>query len=399
MIHTSSLLFQRFQFNVIVLSFFLALMMIIFPVTTLPQTQAFGTNYHDLDMIDLEVVDVQTLLLNDTPGYYLDDADLLKVTVNVTNNNLDYFVVQDKMFKVWVIEEDILKSTSENEVLEMIDNYDTSYDSELEVRYDDLLPSRELFEECDYTNDRIMVEQSKIFTLCFDVLRIWQNEMLVLDGKKKYFLAMMDNDKTTSCPNCKKIALSTPSNNFENDEISPKWVQKLFDWNEQHIISQNEFQNSINYLIDKGAISEKFSSSLSMPSNTLEEKNHQLNIHQAQLSKSSNSNLYVSHQKFYESKHLSDNFTGFLCKQQNNIVTLSGDYTNNNEDGLSYDVIFFKLLIFDNFGNVMATGISKIVDVASKEFRHFSVSAIHQGDLNHCLVLVDSEFSNMSTES
>lgn len=172
------------------------------------------------------------LLMNDTPGYYLDDADLLKVTVNVTNNNLNYFVVQDKMFKIWVMEPDILKSTSENEVLEMVDNYDTSYDSELEVRYDDL-PSHELFEECDYTNDRILVEQSKVFTLCYDVLRIWQNEILILDGKKKYFLAMMDNDKSTSCPNCKKIVLSGSKTNFEKGETSPKWIQKIFDWHER----------------------------------------------------------------------------------------------------------------------------------------------------------------------
>jgi hypothetical protein len=78
-------------------------------------------------------------------------------------------------------------------------------------------------------------------------------------------------------------------------------------------------------------------------------------------------------------------------------VTLVGDYTNN--DNVFYDSIFFKLLIFDDFQNVVATGISKTVDVASKEFRHFSVSAIYQGDLNHCLVLVDSKFSKASIKS
>ncbi len=114
-------------------------------------------------------------------------------------------------------------------------------------------------------------------------------------------------------------------------------------------------------------------SSSSLSSNTLEEKNHQLKIHQTQLSRSNNSNLYVSHQKFYEIKYSSDDFTGILCKQQSNIITLVGDYTNNED--IFYDSIFFKLLIFDDFGNVMTTGISKTVDVALKEFRHFSLSS------------------------
>jgi len=70
---------------------------------------------------------------------------------------------------------------------------------------------------------------------------------------------------------------------------------------------------------------------------------------------------------------------------------LSGDYTNNED--VFYNSIFFKLFIFDDFQNVVATGISKTVDVASKEFRHFSVSTIYQGNLNYCLVLVDSKFS------
>ncbi len=358
---------------------------------SIPQAQAFRTTYYDLDLIELKVVDVQMLLINDTPGYYLDDADLLKVTVNVTNNNLDHFVIQDKMFKILVMEHDILKSTPENEVLEMVDNYDTTYDANLEVRYDDL-PSRELFEECNYTNDRIPIGESKIFTLCFDVLRIWQNEILNLDGKKKYFLVMMDNGRATSCPNCKKMILSESNANFEYGETSPKWIQNIFNWHEQGLISEKELQSSINYLVNMGIISEKNSNdSSSLSFNTLKEKNHQLKVHQTQLSRAYNSNLYVSHQKFYETQYSSDGFTGLLCKQQNNIVTLSGDYTNNED--VFYDSIFFKLLIFDDFQNVVATGISKTVDVASKEFRHFSVSTIYQGNLNYCLVLVDSKFS------
>ena len=140
-----------FTLPILFVTVFLGLMILTIPT---PHQQAFGMTYYDLDLIDLKVVDIQKLLMNDTPGYYLDDSDLLKITINITNNNLDYFVVQDKMFKVLVMEPDILKSTPENQVLELVDNYEISYDAELKVRYDDL-PSRELFEECDFTNDRI----------------------------------------------------------------------------------------------------------------------------------------------------------------------------------------------------------------------------------------------------
>ena len=386
---------KRSSFSAIFSTFLL--IVVIVTMMSISQANASRTTYYDLNLIDLKVVDTQLLSMDDTPGYYFDDADLLKVTVNVQNNNLDYFVVQDKMFKIWVMEPDILKSTPENEALEIVDNYSTSYDDELEVRYDDL-PSRELFEECDYTNDRIMIGQSKVFTLCYDVLRIWQNEPLIMDGKKKYFLMMMDNYKATSCPNCKKIPLSKNSDYFENGEIVPKWFQNTIDWHNQGIVSQKEFENSINYLVEKRIISEKFVSTLSTKSPTLKEKNQQLKTHQTLLSSASNTNLYVSHQKFYESKYSSEEFTGLLCKQQNNIVTLSGDYTSRDED-VSYNSIFFKLLVFDGFGNVVTTGISKIVDVAPKDFRHFSVSAMHNGDLNHCLVLVDSKFPKASMKS
>ena len=162
---------------------------------------------YDMNLIDIKIIDLQVLSLDDTPGYYLDNSDLLKITVNVTNNGVDYFLVSDKMFKIWVMEPDLTKSSQNNEVLEIVDNYYTSYDDQLEVRYDNL-QSRELFEECDYTNDRVRIGESKVFTVCYDVLRIWNNENLNLDDSKKYYLVMMNINQVTSCPNCKKILLS-----------------------------------------------------------------------------------------------------------------------------------------------------------------------------------------------
>jgi len=129
-------------------------------------------------------VDIQTIFMDDTPGYYFDNSDLVKISINVTNNGVDYFLLNDKMLKIWVMEPDFRKSSPDNEVFVMVDNYYTTYDDGLEVRYDNF-QSRELFEECDYTNERIRIGVSKVFTVCYDILRIWNNEVLNMDGQKK----------------------------------------------------------------------------------------------------------------------------------------------------------------------------------------------------------------------
>ena len=72
-----------------------------------------------------------------------------------------------------------------------------------------------------------------------------------------------------------------------------------------------------------------------------------------------------------------------------NIVTLLADYTN---DDTYYDAIFFKLLVIDELDNVVSTGLSKIVDVVPKEFRHFEVSTPYAGKMNSCFIMIDSKF-------
>jgi len=339
---------------------------------------------YDMNLVDLEVIDLQVLSLDDTPGYSYDNSDLLKITINVTNNGVDYFLVSDKMYRIWVMEPDLRKSSQGDEVLEMVDNYSTSYDDQFEVTYDNL-QSRDLFEECDYTNDRVRIGQSKVFTVCYDVLRIWNNEVLNLDDSKKYYLVMMNNNQATSCPNCKKILLSTPE--LGHKYQLPEWIQNLVEWHKQGIISDLEYQNSIEYLVAAGIIS-KAADETHLAS-SLADKNQQLKEHQARLSLAQQTNLYVSYMEFYESDYDEKILSGVLCKKQNNIVTLSGDYTN---DDAYYDAVFFKLLVVDELDNVVSTGLSKIVDVASKEFRHFSVSTPYAGKINSCFVMIDSRF-------
>lgn len=166
----------------------------------------------------------------------------------------------------------------------------------------------------------------------------------------------------------------------------PDWIQNILEWHKQGLISYQEYQNSIQYLVEMGIITEDaFKKEIQL---MLAEKNMQLKEHQAKLLLAQQTNLYVSSMNFYESKY-NDEFSGVLCKKQNNIVTLSGDYTN---DGLYYYTVFFKLILFDEFGNVVSNTLSKIEDVTSKDFRNFSVSTPYKGNIDHCLVLVDSKF-------
>jgi hypothetical protein len=348
----------------------------------------FAINYpsidNNLDLITLKIIDIQILLLEDTPGDYLNNADLVKITIKITNDELDYFLLNDNMIKLWVMEPDYRKSTPDDKVFDLVDNYSTIYDDELEVIYDNL-QSRELFEECDWIIERIRIEQSKEITVCYNILRSWNNEVLNIDGEKKYYLVMMNNHFATSCPNCKKILLSSFDANLSIQ--TPIWIQKLFIWYSQGNISEQDFHNSIEYLVESGIIAKTTKEVQSV--STLENKNLELKQHQARLAYAQQKNLYVSMMNFYESDY-NENFTGVLCKRQNNIVTISGDYTNEDEH---YNVVFFKLLVFDELGNVVSTGISKIVDVSPKQFRDFSVSTPFGGKINNCFVMVDSKFS------
>jgi len=367
------------------LKFHLCILLGIFLVVLfVPDVYGIESSF-DLNQISLEVLDTQVLYMDDTPGYYLDNADLIKVTVKVTNNEAEYFSVRDKMFRIWVMEKDQLKSTPENEVLQQVDSYYTIYDDQLEVNYDNL-HTRELYEECDYTSNAVRSDTPKIFTVCYEVLRSWSGGPVNLDGPRKYFLVMSDTSKATSCHRtCYKILLS--NNQMHKDIQNPKWIQNIFDWHSKGLIPDSEFQNAINYLQEKNIL--KVIPESIPDHTTLDAKNQNLKEYQRKLASALASNLYVSGMTFYEPRYL-DEFTGVTCIQQNNIVTYSGDYKNDKE---FYAAVFFKLLLYDG-NQVVETGLSKVIDVVPGEFRHFEVSAPYKAKFNHCLVIIDSKFQN-----
>lgn len=333
-------------------------------------------DYHDLSSIDLAVTNILVLPMDDTPKYNQDDADLIKVTVRVTSNSSDYFVLQDKMFELWIMK----PSKSDSSVLEAVDTFDTTYDDEFAVIYEKM-NSRELFNECDQTIKSLLLGKPLEFTLCYNILKIRNDGGIKMDDQKKYVLVMMDNQQTGSCPNCKKILLPIP-----DQEPSPDWIGRLFEWKNQGLISEKDLQNSLNYLASVG-----ISTSVQKTDESdfaLALKNKEFARYQNSLAEAYGRNLFVSSIKMFQSVH-EDKFTGVVCKKQNNIITLDADYTN--EDA-RYGTIFFRLKVYDDFGNPYAEGLAKIVDVAPKSFRHLSVSTPSIQNASYCEVRVDSKF-------
>ena len=127
----------KFHFSVLILFCFTIIGIQDVYAPTLP-----SLNY-DLDLIDLEILDIQVLPIDDTPKYPYDDSDLIKITIAVENINVETFILNDKMFKIHVIENMNSDTIPGYDVTNIVDNYYTSWDAELEVRYDNFF-TREL---------------------------------------------------------------------------------------------------------------------------------------------------------------------------------------------------------------------------------------------------------------
>jgi len=231
---------------------------------------AFRNMRYDLvPNVEVEIVDLKIFPTNDKPKDPLDDSDVLVITFEITNKGIDYFVLSDKMFKILVLDPSFPVGKGKPESSYIVDNYVTLYDEELETRYDDYL-NLEVFEDCDYLHDRIFVNQTKTYSICFDVLRKWNNEVLNIDGLKYYFLVLMDDTPSNSCPNCIENLLSSEMMSSDNKKILlpsklqeildpndianlPLWIQKTIDWYNQGMISETEIINAINYLNTKSS--------------------------------------------------------------------------------------------------------------------------------------------------
>lgn len=220
--------------------------------------------YDLISNVHVNIVDLNIIPIHDKSKDPLDDSDVLIITFEITNNGIPYFIINDKMFEILVLDPRFPVGKVKPESRYLVDNYYTLHDKELETKYDDY-PNLKIFEDCGYLHDRIFENQTKIYSVCFDILRNSNNEVLNIDGLKYYFLVLMDNAQFNSCPNCvenllsskimdpnnKKILLSSSLQGLvdQNDiKNLPSWFQKTIEWHKQGMISEFELINAINYL-------------------------------------------------------------------------------------------------------------------------------------------------------
>ena len=228
-----------------------------------PGFSSTRTMNHDFSKLDFEVLDVKKFFipkLIDEPG---DFSDILQVKFNVTNHGLEYFVVYKDMFQIDVIDPreqyQEFRRTNQDYV---VDNYYPQYIEDFKLRFQDVALPQSLF-ECELLNHSLRVNQTRTLSVCFDVKQKWSNESLDLNGPKSYYLVMMDNKFTTSCPNCKSALLNEYYKNpIDELEISDydipedllSWLDTLVIWLENCIISDQEFLNAIEFLAKRGII-------------------------------------------------------------------------------------------------------------------------------------------------
>ncbi len=208
--------------------------------TSQPEPPSRNMVYDLVPNVDVEIVDLKIIPMDDKPKDPFDDSDVIVITFEITNRGIDYFVLSDKMFRILVLDPSFPAGEGKPEISFIIDNYFTLYDDGLETRYDDY-PNLEIFEDCDYLRDRIFVDQTATYSICFDVLRKWNNEVLNIDGPKHYFLTLMDNNQFNSCPNCVENLLSMETK-------MPQWFENNLRWYDEGKISKAELENAIKYL-------------------------------------------------------------------------------------------------------------------------------------------------------
>ena len=166
------------------------------------------TMQHDFSKIDFEVLEVQKFFIPkwiDEPG---DFSDILQVKFNVTNNGLEHFVVYKDMFQIDVIDpreqyQEVRRTNQDY----MVDNYYPQYIEDFKLRFQDITLPQSLF-ECELLSHSLQINQTRTLSVCFDIKQKWSNHPLDLNGPRLYFLVMMDNKSSSSCPNCKSALLN-----------------------------------------------------------------------------------------------------------------------------------------------------------------------------------------------
>lgn len=180
--------------------------------------------YHDMKLLNFTVLDVEKFFISkwiNEPGDY---SDILKIKFNVTNNGLENFSIYKNMFQIDVVDpQQEFKEVRRTNQDYVVDNYYPYYIEDFKLRFQDIsLPSE--LNECVLLNHNLGINQTKTLSVCFDVRQIESNKPLDFEGPKQYFLVMMDNKFTTSCPNCKSVLLD---DYYKSPKIKKKFSAQI----------------------------------------------------------------------------------------------------------------------------------------------------------------------------
>ena len=177
---------------------------------------------HDLSKIDFQILEVKKSFIPkwiDEPGDY---SDILQVKFNVTNHELENFKVYKDMFQIDVVDprQEFLEVRRTNNDY-LVDNYYPEYVEDFKLRFQDILLPSSLV-DCTLLNDSVSINQTKTLSVCFDIRQQWSNQPLNLNGPLLYYLVMMDNKFSTSCPNCIAVFLNESyQNTIIESELPP----------------------------------------------------------------------------------------------------------------------------------------------------------------------------------
>jgi hypothetical protein len=80
-------------------------------------------------------------------------------------------------------------------------------------------------------------------------------------------------------------------------------------------------------------------------------------------------------------------FSGMVCTQGYKYVQMTGRYTNGD---IPYSVIFLRLSLTNNVGDVVATGSGIISHINAHQTKFFDAIAIYSGNFTTCDIQIDS---------
>ena len=175
--------------------------------------EASARIFDDLSLIDFEILDIEVIPIESNPKYPFDPADLVKIKIKVTKSEPGFFIASDRMLRLHSIAPGFIGDPAHVDFRGQIMPFKATYEEGLVIRYQGL-ESYQIFDGCKYFHDSLLDFETRIYTVCYDVLRRLNIDPVNLDDNRKYFLVLMDNIHSNSCPNCRKFSLST-----ENNEI------------------------------------------------------------------------------------------------------------------------------------------------------------------------------------